>query len=124
MKRGKVNYWTKEEDDAIIHYMKTVNNSFSLATFLKKHNKVSPTRSHASIYQRIFYVRWMVEKKETISYKPKLGRPVGSTNVKREKPTHVVAAETVKEVTLPKGMTLDFTGKRITITDTYIKIYI
>lgn len=124
MKKGKVNYWTKEEDNDIVKYMDTVKNSFTLASFLKKNNKVSPTRSHASIYQRIFYVKWMMEKKEPISYKPRLGRPVGSKNVKREKPTRVVTTETTKEVVLPQGMSLDFTGKRITISDTYIKIYI
>jgi hypothetical protein len=131
MKR-KIKFWTSEEDNSIA---KLANGpALRLATFLKKTKPEFASRSEASIYQRILYVRLMVKEKRTISYgKPgvKVGTKKGTykkkvmqvggkvVDTRKEAPV-----QQVKEITLPTGMSLDFTGKRITISDTYIKIYI
>ena len=59
MNKGKVNYWTKEEDELIVEHMKGVNNSNSLTSYLRKYNKLFSARSHASVYQRVLYVKFM-----------------------------------------------------------------
>lgn len=108
MKRT-VKFWTKEEDD-IIKSMEGVPATDLVNQLQRK--RVFADRSRTSIYQRICLLRYSSKE---IKYN-KRGRPAGSKNVKVDKET--------KEVALPKGMSLDFTGKRITISDTYIKIYI
>ena len=110
---GKVIHWTEKEDNWIREWDITSKDSMVDAKYVATHiyeTRNPYKRSLNSIYQRV--LKLLSSKR---SFKK---------SKKREKPTHVVTAKTVKEVNLPQGMSLDFTGKRITISDTYIKIYI
>lgn len=140
MKVRNFKFWTLEEDNLIAADDSTPG--LALAGILKKTKSEFANRSLYSIYQRILYVRFMKKENRKILYR-KTGVPLGT---KREtyKPRYVQVrgrsvdveeiteqplgskekAPKIKEVVLPKGMSVEFTGKKISITDTYIKIYI
>lgn len=134
MKRT-IKFWTPEEDNLI---NKLPNSpALRLAAFLKKTKREFASRSETSIYQRILYVRFMNKENRTITY-GKPGVPVGTKKgTYKQKviqvggrvadtlyPPKEAPIQQTREIALPQGMSLDFTGKRITISDTYIKIYI
>lgn len=134
MKR-KIKFWTPEEDSLIL--LGKHLPALKLAAVLKKDSDLFASRSETSIYQRILYVRFMKEEKRTITY-GKPGVPVGTKKgTYKQKviqvggrvadtlyPPKEAPIQQTREIALPQGMSLDFTGKRITISDTYIKIYI
>lgn len=134
MKRT-IKFWTPEEDNLFLKNIDTP--ALRLAYHLKRNNPLFASRSETSIYQRILYVRFMKEEKRTITYR-KPGVPVGTKKgTYKQKviqvggrvadtlyPPKEAPIQQTREIALPQGMSLDFTGKRITISDTYIKIYI
>lgn len=143
MKNKKIKFWTKEEDEIIIEKMTGIIDSKSLASYLKKYNLLFSSRSEDSIYQRILYIKFMKKQNRKILYR-KPGVPVGTKRATYKRRYLQVRGRSVdleeieklreqslelqekvsKEVVLPKGMSIEFTGKKISITDTYIKIYI
>lgn len=143
MKNKKIKFWTKEEDEIITEKMTGIIDSKSLASYLKKYNLLFSNRSEDSIYQRILYIKFMKKENRKILYR-KPGVPVGTKRGTYKRRYLQVRGRSVdleeieklreqslglqekvsKEVVLPKGMSIEFTGKKISITDTYIKIYI